>query len=126
MTIFEDFEEHFRNKNALPGIMICKDAFVDKAREAVCIYEYIGGQGPQQISGVNRNFQFVSRSPSSKKAKELAIAMYKAMQTPDGILHINTERWMTLQTRQTPFKFKTDENGLIYYAFNMACITYLE
>ncbi len=126
MTIMEDFEEYFVAQGINPGVRVCKDSFVPEVREATCIYEYVGEQGPPQITGVVRNFQFVARSPSSKRARDMAIAMWKALQMPDGILHINDERWMTIQTRQTPFKFKTDENNLVYYAFNVGTITYLE
>lgn len=126
MNILTEFDEYFQAQGVNPGIKVFKDSFDQKDKEATCIYEYVGTQGVPQVSGVNRNFQFVARSTKVKTAKEMAIAMYKALQTPDGILQLNAKRWMTIQTKQPPFKIKVDDQGLVYYGFNVSTITYFE
>jgi len=104
--------------------LVALDAIPDTPDEAVAIYEYQGNSPLAQISGVSRPIQIVTRDIVSTKARTQARTIYGLLKTEDSLINFTTERWAALHLRQPPFKFKTDEAGRSYYAFNMQVTTY--
>lgn len=125
-TLLADFEAYFNSLNLLEGFECGLDTLLDSSDEAVGIYEYSGSPSPAPIKTVLRSIQIVVRSTSVKVARAKSAELYKSLQTDDTIIQLTPERWATIALRQTPFKFKVDEKGRAYYAFNLGCNTYYE
>lgn len=125
-TLLDDFETYFTTQNLTNDFIVYKDTMEDKGDNAIGIYEYGGSGTLPQITGVSRSIQVVVRAKTVRDAKARIALLYKALQTQEGILHLTSGRWTTVYLRQTPFKFKVDEKGRTYYAFNLGCTTYFE
>lgn len=104
--------------------LVSIDALPDDMDKAIAIYEYQGSSPLAQIDGVSRSIQIVARSKKAAEARELARRMYGMLRSDDGIINLTADRWSAIHLRQPPFKFKTDETGRTYYAFNMGITTY--
>lgn len=105
---------------------IKKDSMPPEGDDSVCVYEYQGSSPVPQVEGHLRRVQIVARSKNSLRAREMCAIMYKALQTEDSILNLTPQRWMSINLKQPPFKFKTDDQNRIYFCFNISCITYYE
>lgn len=125
-TLLDDFEAYFTSQNLVGKYPVYKDTIQDKADDAIAIYEY-GGTAPiPQVDGVSRAIQIVVRGSSVGAARSKISELYKSLLTPDGELYLTDVRWTKLRLKQTPFRFKVDQQGRPYYAFNLECITYYE
>lgn len=127
MTLLEDIVMYLAAEGLVRGDGV--DAFRDFIPESpdniVILYEYAGDPVSQYTDVVHRSVQVVVRNKSASAAKALANKLLAAFRKSDETLRIDftASRWGQTHIRQTPFKLKQDENGRIYYAFNLGITT---
>ncbi|MNO66696.1 hypothetical protein D3C76_574920 [compost metagenome] len=122
----KDFELYFANLGLLEDFAFGIDIMQHSPDAAISVYEYSGGGGAPQIAGAARSMQVVVRHSDPYTAKVKADALYHALDTDDGIIHLTPERWGALTLLQTSFKMRTDESDRVYYGFNLSITTYID
>lgn len=122
--LLEDFEAFLIAKGAVS--VLYRDFLPLEPADACGAYEYSGASPIPQIAGAYRPVQFVARSTVATTAKLAARKMYNALITEDGVLNLTAQRWCTIELKQPPFKMKEDEQGNIYYCFNVGVVTYID
>lgn len=124
IDLLDDFETYFATLGLLDDFTVYKDTTLDEVPKAITIFEYAGGSlVPNGITGL-RSVQITARSFDPMEAKEKAYALFKALQVPNGIIHLTPTRWGQLTLRQVPFKIKVDAEGKHTYGFNLGINTY--
>lgn len=121
-----DFVTYFKGLGLVQndGVDIFRDTEPDSPDSASLMHEY-GGRSPiPQIAGTDRAIQVNCRDLSATVAKLQARALYKALETEDGILNLTSQRWCMIILNQTPFKIKVDIKERVYYGFNLTVVTY--
>lgn len=125
MTLLQDINTFLTKKDIVQGDGI--DAFRDFSPESpddiVALYEYKGDPSSPFDSIVHRSIQVTVRSKNPEKAKERAVAIYKALYSETNFVQITDARWAQVYLRQVPFKMGTDENNRAIYGFNMGVTT---
>lgn len=124
MDLLDNFKEYFDTASLTDGFVVYTDTMDDRGDSAIGIYEYKGAGSLPQINTPTRSIQIVARAKTVKVARTKIQALYNALVTETGQINLTDERWAVLYLRQTPFKFKVDDEGRTYYAFNIGCTTY--
>ena len=109
------------------------DAFRDFTPEEpdnlVALHEYNGDAANLYDPTVHRSVQVSCRDKSANLARLKALDIFDAIRTAQdgaGKVQFTTKRWGQVYLRQPPFRFKTDENNRVYYAFNLGITTTIE
>ncbi len=110
---------------------IYKDTMPDKPAQAITFYETQGSGILRGGVGASRNIQVSVRTDRSSPvwAMEKAWQIFNVLAVPDKVMdtreeeYPETDFWGVITMKQTPFKIGVDNEGRIYYGFNMNVIT---
>lgn len=124
MDLLYVVKSYLSNSGIESGI-IHLDAIPSEPPKAVALYEYGSSVPSPQIAGAVRSVQFVARDKTATAAKQMAWAMFKALDSEEGIVALSPERHAVVELKQVPFKLKVDTAGGVSYAFNANITTYI-
>lgn len=111
------------------GVDAYRDFIPEYPDDLVAVIEYKGDSTLHVDHAVHRSVQITTRSNDADKARATAVEIYKSLVSNSddiGKIHFTDNRWAQLHIRQTPFRYKTDENNRAYYCFNIGLTTSLE
>lgn len=111
------------------GIDIFRDFIPEEPDNVVALIEYSGDPAIPVDPAVHRSVQISTRNKDANLARQKALEVYQVLvENMDETRRINftKSRWGQLYLRQSPFKYRTDENNRTYYCFNMGITTTIE
>jgi hypothetical protein len=111
------------------GLDIFRDFIPEEPDSLVALLEYSGSPTLMVDPASHRSVQVTVRDKSADTARETALEIYKLFvdkRDETGKIHFTPNRWGQMYLRQTPFKYKTDGNGRVYYGFNLGVTTTID
>lgn len=127
MTLQEHLIEYIVSKGLAVGYG--DDCFSDivpsEPDNLISFYEYEGDPLNPFAGFVNRSMQVIVRNVSPDVSRQVSWSIYKSFiaDTENLLVKFTGSKEGQVYLRQTPFKLKEDENGRIYYCFNMGIST---
>lgn len=111
------------------GIDVFRDFTPEEPDTLIALHEYNGDPASTYDPSVHRSVQISCRNKDANTARQKALDIFQAFQAAQsyvGKVQLTTERWGQVFLRQPPFRYKTDENDRVYYAFNLGITTTTE
>lgn len=108
------------------GIDVFRDFTPESPDSVVILNEYSGDPTVPYVPLVHRSIQILSRDKNANIARQRALKIFMLLNTDDLIINFTPDRWGQVSARQPPFKIKQDDNGRVYYGFNVGITTTLE
>jgi len=109
---------------SLTSAMVFRDYSPADGILVVVLQEYQGAPATLGETVAHRSVQVTARSKDLVIAKNMAWAMYRALQEPETLkVQFTVGRWGLVYLRQTPYKMRIDEFGRVVYGFNMGVTT---
>lgn len=126
-----DIALFLKNANIITddGIDLFRDFTPEEPDNLVSLHEYSGTNAIFYDPSVHRSVQILCRNTDADEARKKTLSIYKLLvdnQSLVGVVQFTPERWGQVFLRQPPFRFKTDENNRVYYAFNIGITTTVE
>lgn len=111
------------------GIDAFRDFIPEEPDTLVALIEYMGNPAIPVDPTVHRSVQITTRNIDADTARQKALQIYKVFvdcKDETGRIDFTESRWGQLYLRQSPFKYRTDENNRTYYCFNVGVTTTIE
>ncbi len=111
------------------GVDLFRDFTPEEPNNLVALHEYSGTNALLYDPSVHRSVQILCRNNEADLARQKALSIYKLFvdnQSQVGAVKLTDDRWGQVFLRQTPFKYKIDENNRVYYVFNIGITTTVE
>lgn len=111
------------------GVDAFRDFIPEEPDALVALIEYRGDPAIPVDPSVHRSVQVSTRDKDADLARQKALDIFKVFvdnQDETCRIAFTDTRWGQIYLRQTPFRYKTDENNRAYYCFNIGITTTIE
>jgi len=111
------------------GVDAFRDFIPEEPESLVALIEYRGDPAIPVDPSVHRSVQVSTRDKDADLARQKALDIFKVFvdnQDENCRIDFTDTRWGQIYLRQTPFRYKTDENNRAYYCFNIGITTTIE
>jgi hypothetical protein len=111
------------------GVDAFRDFIPEEPDALVALIEYRGDPAIPVDPSVHRSIQVSTRDKDADLARQKALEIFQVFrehQSTDNRVDLTEERWCQMYLRQSPFRYKTDENNRVYYCFNIGITTTIE
>lgn len=111
------------------GVDLFRDFIPEMPNTLVALMEYSGDPVSMLDPTVHRSVQIISRHVDADEARQMLLNIFEyfiSNQDETGRINFTPTRWGQVYLRQTPFKYKTDDNNRVYYCFNLGITTTIE
>jgi len=111
------------------GVDAFRDFIPEEPDVLVALIEYRGDPAIPVDPSVHRSVQVSTRDKDVDLARQKALDIFKVFvdnQDETCKIDFTDTRWGQIYLRQTPFRYKTDENNRAYYCFNIGITTTIE
>jgi len=111
------------------GVDVFRDFIPEEPDSLVALIEYRGDPLTPLDPAVHRSVQVSTRNKDADLARQKALEIFQVLrehQSTDNRVDLTEERWCQMYLRQSPFRYKTDENNRVYYCFNIGITTTID
>jgi len=130
-TLLLDIASFLKTKGIVTGdgVDTYRDFIPEEPDSLVALMEYKGDPANALDAAVHRSVQITTRNKNADIARQKALQIYKVLvdnQDEAYGIQFTSDRFGQVYIRQTPFRYKTDENHRAYYCFNIGITTNIE